>query len=158
MTKIFTLTFFLLVFFGIGYNYKKYRIAPRISFPKLEVLNERNETVTLSSPTGKLRVISFYASWCPDCKIEFPKMQSAMQKDFSGFEFIAITDEGLGKMIAFKDKYKYPFIFYTLPMSFDEYEIYAIPTTYILNSKNEIVYSKVGSIDWESIKQHSANW
>ncbi|MBP6739282.1 MAG: hypothetical protein KA146_04790, partial [Leptospiraceae bacterium] len=52
----------------------------------------------------------------------------------------------------FKDKYKYPFTFYTLPNSFDEYEIHAIPTTYILNSKNEILYSKVGDIDWSKIK------
>jgi thiol-disulfide isomerase/thioredoxin len=152
MTKIFTLTFFLLIVFGIGYNYKKYRIAPRISFPNLEVLNERNETITLSNTTGKLRVVAFYASWCPDCKIEFPKMQSAMQTNFSEYEFIAITDEGFEKMVSFKDKYKYPFIFYSLPKSFDEYDIFAIPTTYILNSKNEIIYSKVGNIDWENLK------
>ena len=52
----------------------------------------------------------------------------------------------------FKDKYKYPFHFYTRPNSFDEYEIHSIPTTYIRNSKNEILYNKVGDIDWNKTK------
>ncbi len=152
MNKIIAITSIFLLILGIGYNYKKYRIPPKISFPSLQVVNEKNESVTLSSADGKLRVISFYASWCPDCKREFPKMKQAMESNLSNFEFIAITDEGYDTMIAFKDKYKYPFTFYTLPNSFDEYEIHAIPTTYILNSKNEILYSKVGDIDWSKIK------
>lgn len=152
ISKFITITSLLLVFFGIGYNYKKYRIAPRIFFPEIEVTNEKKEIVKLENKTGKLRVISFYASWCHDCKVEFPKLLSAMQTDFSEYEFITITDEGFEKMVAFKDKYKYPFTFYTLPNSFDTYDIYAIPTTYILNSENEIIYSKVGAIDWKNLK------
>lgn len=140
----------LLLFFIVGYNYKKYRIAPQILFPKIEVLNEKNELITLSNANGKLRVVSFYASWCPDCKLEFPKMLSAMKSSLSQAEFIAITDEGFEKMIWFKETSKYPFSFYSLPKSFDEYDIYAIPTTYILNSKNEIIYRKVGEIEWKN--------
>lgn len=74
-----------------------------------------------------------------------------METNYSDFEFIAITEEGVDSMNAFKDKYKYPFTFYTLPFSFEEYDIYAIPTTYIINAKNEILYSKVGDIDWNEI-------
>jgi|JI10StandDraft_1071094.scaffolds.fasta_scaffold12210_2 thiol-disulfide isomerase/thioredoxin len=151
MKKNIIITIVLLSLVGIGYNYKKFRIAPRISFPSLEVINDKNETVKLTPTSGKLRVISFYASWCPDCKREFPKMKQAMETNYSDFEFIAITEEGVDSMNAFKDKYKYPFTFYTLPFSFEEYDIYAIPTTYIINAKNEILYSKVGDIDWNEI-------
>ncbi len=152
ISKFITITSLLLVFSGIGYNYKKYRVAPKIFFPGMELINTNKEFVKLDEKMGKLRVVAFYASWCPDCKVEFPKLLSAMQTDFSEYEIIAITDEGFEKMISFRDKYKYPFTFYTLPNSFDSYEIYAIPTTYILNSKNEIIYSKVGAIDWKNLK------
>ncbi len=151
MKKNIIITIVLLSLVGIGYNYKKFRIAPRISFPSLEVINDKNETVKLTPTSGKLRVISFYASWCPDCKREFPKMKQAMETNLSNYEFLAITDEGFDTMIFFKDKYKYPFQFFTLPNSFDEYDIHAIPTTYILNDKNEVLYSKVGDIDWNEI-------
>lgn len=147
MFKILPILFVLLI---AGYSYKKFRIAPKISFPVFEVLNEKKELIKLSNNSGKLRVISFYASWCPDCKREFPKMVAAMKTSLSEAEFIAITDEGLEKMIWFKDTSKYPFTFYSLPNSFDTYDIYAIPTTYILNSKDEILYSKVGEIEWEN--------
>jgi len=152
MIKMFKILPVLFVLIIVGYSYKKYRVPPRISFPTFEVQNEKNETIQLTNNSGKLRVISFYASWCPDCKREFPKMFSAMNTYLSEAEFIAITDEGVEKMIWFKETSKYPFTFYSLPDSFDTYDIHAIPTTYILNSKNEILYSKVGEIEWENEK------
>ncbi len=135
-----------------GYTYKKYRVAPSILFPEIDVINTGKEITKLPNTNGKVRIVSFYASWCPDCKREFPKMLSASNSDLSDAEFFAITDEGYDKMMSFKQSSGYPFQFYTLPSSFDEYKIFAIPTTYILNSKNEIIYSKVGEIDWQNEK------
>lgn len=133
-----------------AYLYSKYRIPPKIIFPEMSVVNGEQEIVKFATQPGKMKVVTFYASWCPDCIHEFPHILTASKSNFANFDFVAITDEGFDKMLAFKEKNKYPFVFYSLTKPFDEYGVYAIPTTYILNSKNEIVYSKVGKIDWEN--------
>jgi thiol-disulfide isomerase/thioredoxin len=152
--KIFSISgfIFLLTITLTIYFFNKYRIPPKIYFPSINVINDKNEITRFSLNSGKMTVVSFYASWCVDCKTEFPKMQSAKSSDFSELDFVAITDEGFALMNRFKENHKYPFIFYSLVEPFENYGIHAIPTTYILNPKNEIIYSKVGHINWKDEK------
>lgn len=149
--NIFPIVSILLIFAYGAYSYKKYRMAPTFTFSDLELINEKRETVNSIPKDKKWKVVTFYASWCIDCKIEFPKMKEAMKTNLADFSFIAITDEGFEKMMAYKANYKYPFVFFSLTKEFENYQIYAIPTTYILNPENEIVYGKVGAVDWSSI-------
>ena len=51
--------------------------------------------------------------------------------------------------MSFKDQKGYPFTFLKLNNAFGNIGIASIPTTYLLNTKGEIVYNKVGYIDWE---------
>lgn len=155
--NIFPIVSILLLIIYAGYSYQKYRIAPGFSFSKLELINEKKETSFPIQKDGKWKVISFYASWCIDCKREFPNMKKAMETNLSDFSFIAITDEGYEKMISYKYTNEYPFQFFSLLKDFENYQIYAIPTTYILNPENEIVYGKIGSVDWQSIRSLMKN-
>ena len=53
------------------------------------------------------------------------------------------------KLISFKDKKQYPFTFLKLNTPFSAIDIASIPTTYLVNTKGEIVYNKVGYIHWD---------
>jgi hypothetical protein len=64
----------------------------------------------------------------------------------AGYEMLAITDENLEKLTEFKTKTQYPFTFLTLTKVFSDIGINSIPTTYLLNTKGEIVYNNVGFI------------
>lgn len=131
------------------YFYNKYNVAPSIQVDKLEILNEDSTKFDIHSLKGKKVIISFYASWCPNCIEELKVLNAIKNEKLSDIEILAITDESMDKLISFKNKKQYPFTFLKLNASFPEIGIASIPTTYLLNTKGEIVYNKVGYIEWD---------
>lgn len=143
--------FFILVIGGlIGlYMYKKYRVAPSIPLFTQKLLDETGRTIDLSSYKGKPLIISYYASWCGSCIKELKELNEVKEKNLKGITVICITDDPEDKFYDFQLKHPYPFQFYRLPMSFKEIDIHAIPVTYLVNSKGEMVYNKVGELQWK---------
>lgn len=146
--------FLLLVVGGlIGlYMYKKYRVAPTIPLLSQEVFDEQNTKIDLASFKGKPLIISYYASWCGDCIKELKELNEVKEANLKGITIICITDETQDKLISFKTKRNFPFKFYRINKSFDEMGIHSIPVTYLVNAKGEMVYNKVGAVQW---KDHS---
>jgi peroxiredoxin len=138
----------LAALFGL-FRYKKYRMAPAIELFKQEVYDENNEKADLSAYKGKKLIISYYASWCGDCLKEMKTLDEVREAELKDVVIIAITDESLEKMVRFKEKEQYPFTFLHLNKSFDKINIYTIPVTYVINTKGELVYEKVGAINWK---------
>lgn len=131
------------------YFYNKYNVAPSIQVDKLEILNQDSTKFDIHSLKGKKVIISFYASWCPNCIDELKVLNTIKNEKLSDIEILAITDESMDKLISFKNRKQYPFTFLKLNASFPEIGIASIPTTYLLNTKGEIVYNKVGYIEWD---------
>jgi cytochrome c biogenesis protein CcmG/thiol:disulfide interchange protein DsbE len=131
------------------YFYNKYNVAPSIQLTKLEVVDQNNAKFDFKSLIGKKVIVSFYASWCPNCIDELKTLNNIKAHKLSDIEILAITDESMEKLISFKDKKQYPFTFLKLNVPFSTIDIASIPTTYLLNTKGEIVYNKVGYIHWD---------
>ena len=131
------------------YMYKKYKVAPTLAILKQELFNEKGEKLTLSSNQGKPMIISYYASWCGDCLKEMKELNEVRDTALADIAVICITDENIEKLISFKTKYAYPFSFYRIGKRFSDIEIYTIPVTYLINSRGEVVYNKVGAIRWK---------
>lgn len=150
MTKktIYILLFIAMSVIGGMYFYNKYRVAPSIDLHKLEILSEDTLQFDFNSLKGKKVIVSFYASWCPNCIEELKELNKIKNEKLKETIVLAITDESLEKMVWFRDKKNYPFTFLKLNSSFNSIGINSIPTTYLLNTKGEIVYNKVGYIDW----------
>jgi len=139
------------IFALIGmYLFNKYKVAPKIDIANLEVVDDTSAKFDIKSLKGKKVIVSFYASWCPDCLKELKALNQIKNEKLSGVEVLAITDETMEKLISFKTKKQYPFTFLKLSKSFNDLKIFSIPTVYLLNTKGEIVYEKVGYINWEN--------
>lgn len=139
------------IFALIGmYLFNKYKVAPKIDIVNLEVVDDASAKFDIKSLKGKKVIVSFYASWCPDCLKELKALNKIKNEKLSGVEVLAITDETMEKLISFKTKKQYPFTFLKLSKSFNDLKIFSIPTVYLLNTKGEIVYEKVGYINWEN--------
>jgi thiol-disulfide isomerase/thioredoxin len=136
--RIYSLLAFFIAFLIGMYVYNKYHVAPKIDISKLEIVNANNQKFDIKSLKGKKVIISFYASWCPNCIDEL-----------SDITVLAITDESIEKLVSFRDKKQYPFTFMKLTNPFSDIGIVSIPTVYLVNTNNEIVYDKVGYINWE---------
>lgn len=153
-------TYIILVIAILGviglYFYNKYNVAPTINIAKLDVIDQDTNKFDIQSLKGKKVIVSFYASWCPNCIVELKTLNSIKSQKLADVEVLAITDESIEKLVAFKTKTQYPFTFLTLTGQFPEIGINSIPVTYLLNTKGEIVYNNVGYVDWEddSILEH----
>lgn len=153
-------TYIILIIAVLGvvglYFYNKYNVAPVLKITQLDVVDEHGTKFDIASLKGKKVIVSFYASWCPPCREELQVLKKIKNQELSDIEILAITDEGLEKMISFKSGKDYPFTFLTLKAPFGTIGINSIPVTYLLNPKGEIVYNNVGYIEWddESTVEH----
>lgn len=133
------------------YFYNKYRVAPNIKLNQLDLVSESGQPFDFNSLKGKNLVVSFYASWCGNCLEELAAINKIKTRELNDVEIICITDEPMEKLISFKDKKAYPFLFLKLNKPFSEIGIYSIPVTYIVNKDLKIVKEQVGYIKWDDV-------
>lgn len=158
MSKKTTYIILIIAILGVVglYFYNKYNVAPTIDIAKLDVVNQDTNKFDMASLKGKKVIVSFYASWCPNCIEELKILNSIKNQKLADIEVLAVTDESIEKLVAFKNKTQYPFTFLTITGQFPEIGINSIPVTYLLNTKGEIVYNNVGYVEWndESTLEH----
>ena len=143
--------FFIAVVIGLTglFLYKKYNVAPDLPIMQMDLYDETGQKTNLQSKKGKPMIVSYYASWCGDCRKEMKELNTIKDTALAGVEIICITDESTEELISFKNKQNYSYTFYRIDKRFSDIEIYAIPVTYFINSKGEMVYNKVGAIRWK---------
>jgi cytochrome c biogenesis protein CcmG/thiol:disulfide interchange protein DsbE len=111
----------------------------------------------LSSLKGKVRLVDFWATWCPPCRKEIPSF-IALQKKYQakGLEVIGvcIEQDANDKVNAFA---KEQGINYTSVISSQEVEaayggIRSIPTTFLVDRQGHIVKKYVGETPMEDFE------
>ena len=124
------------------------------------VENAAGEEVDLYSFVGKPIVLNFWASWCGPCKMELPDFQSAYEAYGEEVEFLLVnlTDgmqETKETAAAFMESEGY-----TLPVYYDTkqeaaygYQVYSIPTTYLIDASGEVVAKASGMIDKQTLEE-----
>lgn len=146
-------TYLLVVALIVGtiglYLYNKYNVAPKITLANIDVVTEHGTRFDFNSLKGQKVIVSFYASWCGNCLTELATLHHIKTDKLNDITVLAITDEPIEKLIAFKTKKQYPFTFLKLNQSFHAMGIFSIPTIYLLNTQGEIVYKHVGNLKWE---------
>lgn len=130
------------------YFFHKYRMAPEINIKQLGVLTENGEPFDMNALRGKKLIVSFYASWCGNCIQELREINKIKAAELSDVELVCITDEPIEKLLEFKERTGYPFLFLKLQKQFPEIGIHSIPVTYIVNQDMEVEEEHVGYIDW----------
>jgi len=131
--------------------------VPNLEVPvEIRLQDVNGNDVRLSDFRGKIVFLNFWTTWCPTCRIEMPSMQKLHQK-FKDQDFAMVTinlRESASQVIAFFKKYKLTFT--ALLDSTGEvgtrFRINAIPTTFILDKKGQIIAKVMGPREWDSNK------
>ncbi len=110
--------------------------------------------VRLSDFRGKIVFLNFWATWCPECRIEMPSMQKLHSrfKDKS-FAMVSVNmKESASEVKKFFKKYKLTFIglLDSDGEAGSQMGIRAIPTTFILNKNGKIAGTIMGAREWDS--------
>ncbi len=149
---------FVTVLIAIGgfYLYVKYKVPPKIDLSKLSVISLNGEPVDLNSLKGKKTILSYGASWCPNCINEMNAMAKIRDTELKDIQIVIVDDEPLDRVIQFKERKNYPFLFLKLNKTFPEIGINSIPVTYFFDANIVLKKEEVGEIDWDdaSTREH----
>ncbi len=124
------------------------------------VENAAGEEVSLYSFAGKPIVLNFWASWCGPCKLELPDFQSAYEAYGAHVEFLMVNlTDGMQETKETANAFMET-AGYTLPVYYDTkqeaayaYQVYSIPTTYLIDANGEVVAKATGMIDKETLEE-----
>jgi DsbE subfamily thiol:disulfide oxidoreductase len=110
--------------------------------------------ISLNDYRGKVVLLNFWATWCPDCRTEMPAMDR-LYREFKGqgFEIVAVNVKDKREdALAFvkKNKISYPIMMDPEGEVGLLYGAFAMPTTYLIDRKGVVLARMWGSADWNS--------
>jgi peroxiredoxin len=122
--------------------------------PNFSLRNVEGQDVSLIDFKGKVVLLNFWASWCPPCRTELPRL-NALKKSYEGknFEIVAIaTDRSSSPVIDFVKKHNI-----TLPVLLDtdvkvsrKYKVFSLPTSFLINKRGIMVEKFIGELNLDS--------
>jgi len=126
-------------------------IAEEIDFTLKDV---NGSPVRISDFRGNIVLLNFWATWCPECRIEMPSMQK-LHSRFKDNHFVLVSvsiKETASVVKNFFEKYKLTFIglLDSDGKASSQMAIRAIPTTFILGRSGKILGTIMGARQWGS--------
>lgn len=123
--------------------------------PNFTLEDLKGNKVSLEDFKGKKIILNFWATWCPPCRGEMPDIEKYYQKSKDSDVVILAVNIGeeKDKVDSFIKKNNYNFKI-LLDLSTEVASIYsvnAIPTTYFINEKGEIINMKKGAMTIEDM-------
>jgi peroxiredoxin len=142
----------LLVFLFVNLQDKKR--APEVVFSTIE-----GKKISMSSLKGQMVLVNFWATDCPGCIAEMPKLVETYNKYHSkGLELIAVAmpEDQASQVLNYAQKNKLPF-----PVMHDakgdvtdQFEdVRLTPTTFIIDQQSHIMGKIIGEMDFKALNK-----
>lgn len=119
--------------------------------PEFTVREVSGKTFSMAKERGKVVVVNFWATWCPPCRVEMPRLEKEIWDRYKGnpdFAMVAIARrQSEGKITAFEKQHPE----FTFPLAYDPqrkvYEKFAaagIPRSYVVGRDGKILFQSLG--------------
>jgi len=118
-----------------------------IPVPEFTITGLDSTIISARDLTGKVTVISFFATWCPPCRKELPHMNNLYKKYKNDSEvrfIIASTDKDEYLVRPFIEEYGYEFPVYYADGIQRDFHVKGIPSLFVIDKQGVIRYKKVG--------------
>ena len=119
--------------------------------PDFTLTSTDGKKIKLSDYKGKIVILDFWATWCGPCRMGVPDLVEIQKEYKDKVVVIGISlddDRTKGDIIPFMKAFKinYHVVFGTEQVVIDYGNIEAIPTTFILDKKGNIIEKYVGLV------------
>lgn len=107
--------------------------------------------IELADYKGKRVLLNFWATWCKPCIEEMPsllKAEAALEND--NYVFVLASDQSMDKIKAFKEKKGFDFKYLKFNGAMADFEISALPATFIYNEEGKQIHRIDGATEWDS--------
>jgi thiol-disulfide isomerase/thioredoxin len=128
---------------------------PEEKIPELIVVDaNRVQKNIIPSQSNKLIIINNWASWCGPCRAEMPSFSKLYESYSEKVDFYFIANERINAAMnyLYRSNLKLPVYFKT--EQYKDHPVFtmsnSIPTTYIIDKNNELIWSHVGSADFNT--------
>ena len=128
--------------------------APDFSLPLLG--DDSGQQVALSKYRGQPLVVNFFASWCEPCKTETPLLAKFYRTAKGKVALVGLDEnDALGNAMSFTraDGVSYPVGFDPHFTVATAYGVNALPQTFFLNARHEIVDRVFGTVTLASLNK-----
>ncbi|MEW5788586.1 MAG: TlpA disulfide reductase family protein [Pseudomonadota bacterium] len=125
------------------------RPAPALSLPALG-----GGALGLEQLRGKVVLVNFWAVWCPPCRKEMPSMARLADK-LAGKPFAILgvnvgeSPEEIRGFLA-KVPVNFPIVMDSEGQQLKAWQVFAFPTSYVLDRKGNIRMGLFGSVEWDA--------
>ncbi len=122
-----------------------------IPLPEFSLLDANGKEFTKAGIEGQVVLLNFWATWCGPCKIEMPWFIDFQRKyKDKGFTVLAVSldEDGWEVVRPFAEELKanFPILLGDDAMAEEFGGVIALPTTFIINKKGEIVTRHTGLV------------
>lgn len=132
----------------------------RVAAPNFELKNLAGKNVSLFEFRGKVVLLHFWATWCRSCRVEMPVLEELTQK-FAGEDFVVLAisvDRGSSKIVkkvASGFAVSFPVLLDPSGEVRKNYEITALPTSYLIGKDGKLSAKQLGAASWSSAKHQN---
>ena len=121
--------------------------------PPLALTSLAGEKVDLGQLRGKVVLVNFWATWCPPCRQEMPSMARLSDK-LAGKPFTLLgvnVGETPDQVNAFLKlvPVDFPIVLDEKGQNLNAWQVFAFPTSYLVDKQGRIRYGLFGSIEWD---------
>lgn len=110
--------------------------------------------VRLHDLKGKVVLLNFWATWCPTCRFEMPSMES-LHKELGPKGLVILAVALRESAVDVQPVYREHDLTFTALLDGDAraselYDIWSLPTTFVINKQGSFVGKVIGYRDWNS--------
>lgn len=142
----------LIILSFIIYKFVFLKYIPDVPIAATKLQLEDGKILDVNSLKGQVYIVSFFQSWCGDCRREIPELE-ALQKNVGGKKYLKIlmiSDESFEKIQQVKNASKANLDFYQSSEKLKDLGIRRYPTTYLINKNGKTVEAKTEHIFWNN--------
>lgn len=119
-----------------------------VKAPEFTLNDLEGNTISLRNFSGKIRIVDFWATWCPPCKAEIPHFND-LTKEYSEDVVvigISLDQKGIEVVQAFAKDHDiiYPIVMGDMKTVKSYGNIRSIPTTFVIDPAGKIYKKYVG--------------
>jgi peroxiredoxin len=129
-------------------------LNPSPPAPAFQLKDVNGKSFSLRDYRGKVVLLNFWATWCPSCKLEMPSLET-LHKTLGNKGLVVLTvnvRESADEVKGFFQKQRlwFPALLDEDGDVFERFNVWSLPTTFIIGKKGELLGKVIGYRNWGS--------